>query len=132
MMLSNRRIATDVVENDKLMAALAYFLTPIVPAIILLVDTMKVRPFQRYHAIQALGFFVVGYVIGGIVLGVVFAICSALTLGLAALCLWIIFFIPLIPAIYYAIIAYQGSYFEIPIVTQFMVQQGWLQMPPQA
>ena len=131
-MLSNRRIATDVVENDKLMAALAYFLTPIVPAIILLVDTMKVRPFQRYHAIQALGFFVVGYVIGGIVLGVVFAICSALTLGLAALCLWIIFFIPLIPAIYYAIIAYQGSYFEIPIVTQFMVQQGWLQMPPQA
>ena len=62
-MLSNRRIATDVVENDKLMAALAYFLTPIVPAIILLVDTMKVRPFQRYHAIQALGFFVVGYVI---------------------------------------------------------------------
>jgi len=132
MMLSNRRIATDVIENDKLMAALAYFLTPIVPAIILLVDTMKVRPFQRYHAIQALGFFVVGYVIGGIVLGVVFAICSALTLGLAALCLWIIFFIPLIPAIYYAIIAYQGSYFEIPIVTQFMVQQGWLQIPPQA
>ena len=131
-MLSNRRIATDVIENDKLMAALAYFLTPIVPAIILLVDTMKVRPFQRYHAIQALGFFVVGYVIGGIVLGVVFAICSALTLGLAALCLWIIFFIPLIPAIYYAIIAYQGSYFEIPIVTQFMVQQGWLQIPPQA
>jgi uncharacterized protein len=131
-MLTNRRLATDLVENDKLMAGLAYFLTPIVPVIILLVDTMKVRPFQRYHALQALGFFVVGYVIGGIVLGIIFAICSAITLGLAALCLWILFFLPLIPAIYYAIIAYQGSYFEIPMVTQFMIQQGWLQAPPQA
>ena len=131
-MLTNRRLATDLVENDKLMAALAYFLTPIVPVIILLVDTMKVRPFQRYHAVQALGFFVVGYVIGGVVLGIIFAVCSAITLGLAALCLWIIFFLPLIPAIYYAMIAYQGNYFEIPMVTQFMIQQGWLQVPPQA
>ena len=131
-MLTNRRLATDLVENDKLMAGLAYFLTPIVPVIILLVDTMKVRPFQRYHAVQALGFFVVGYVIGGVVLGIIFAVCSAITLGLAALCLWIIFFLPLIPAIYYAFIAYQGSYFEIPMVTKFMIQQGWLQAPPQA
>ena len=131
-MLTNRRLATDLVENDKLMAGLAYFLTPIVPVIILLVDTMKVRPFQRYHAVQALGFFVVGYVIGGVVLGIIFAVCSAITLGLAALCLWIIFFLPLIPAIYYAMIAYQGNYFEIPMVTQFMIQQGWLQVPPQS
>lgn len=130
-MLTNRRIATDINDNDKLMAALAYFLTPVVPVIILLVDSMKVRPFQRFHALQALGYFVAGYVIGGIVLGVIFAICSAVTLGIAALCLWIIFFLPLIPAIYYAIAAYQGSYFEIPMITQFMIQQGWLQTPPQ-
>jgi uncharacterized membrane protein len=131
-MLKNSHIAADATENDRLMAALAYFLTPIVPAIILLVDTMKVRPFQRYHAIQALGYFVAGWVIGGVVLGVIFAICSALTLGVAALCLWVIFFLPIIPAIYYAIVAYQGKYFEIPLVTQFMIQQGWLQAPPQA
>ena len=130
-MLTNRQMATDVTENDRLMAALAYFLTPIVPVIILMVDTMKVRPFQRFHALQALGYFGAGYVIGGIVLGIIFTICTALTLGLAAICLWIIFFLPLVPAIYYAIIAYGGAYFEIPVITQFMVQQGWLQMPGQ-
>jgi uncharacterized membrane protein len=130
-MLKNSHLATDATENDRLMAALAYFLTPIVPVIILLVDTMKVRPFQRYHAIQALGYFVVGWVIGSVVLGIVFTICAAITLGIAAICLWVIFFLPLIPAIYYTIIAYQGNYFEIPVVTQFMMQQGWLQAPPQ-
>src|SRR5919197_6789107 len=59
LMIANRMPATDVNDNDRLMAALAYFLTPIVPIIIFLVESMKSRPYQRYHAMQALGLGVI-------------------------------------------------------------------------
>src|SRR5712692_163397 len=101
-MLTNRMPATDVTDNDRLMAALAYVFSPLVPIIILLVESMKSRPYQYYHAIQALGVGVVAFVIS-IILGVtvVLACCAPL--------LWI-------PLIYYGIIAYQGAYFDIPVV----------------
>jgi uncharacterized membrane protein len=127
-MLTNRMPATDANENDRLMAALAYFFTPIVPIIILLVDTMKVRPYQKYHAIQALGFFVGAWVIGEVAITIIFTICSIVTLGVGAICLWVLYFLPIIPAIYYTIIAYQGAYFDMPWLSNFMRQQGWL--PP--
>ncbi len=115
----------DLTDNDKLMAALAYFLTPVVPVIVLLVESMKVRPYQKYHAVQALGLFgaeAIFYIIACICVTVL----SVVTLGIGA-CLVVLFFIPIIPNIYYAIIAYtRGQYFEIPVVTKFMIQQGWL------
>ena len=43
----------DITENDKLMAALSDPI-PIVAIIILLVEDMKNRPFQKFHAIQAI------------------------------------------------------------------------------
>ena len=116
-MLSNRMAATDINDNDKLMAALAYILSPLVPIIILVVDSMKVRPYQRYHAVQAL--------IAGVVLAVAITILSTVTLGFGCLCLWILW----IPMLYYTYVAYQGSYFDIPFITNFAVQQGWLQKP---
>ena len=45
--------AGDATENDRIMAALSYPI-PIVAIIILLAEEMKIRPFQRYHAVQAL------------------------------------------------------------------------------
>jgi uncharacterized membrane protein len=119
----------DVTDNDKLMAGLAYFLTPLVPAIVLLSPDMKARPFQKYHSIQALGLLVAELVLS-VILCVVYFVCTALSAGILGLCLWVLFFIPVIPQIYYAIIAYtRGQYFEIPTLTQFMVQQGWLIRP---
>jgi uncharacterized Tic20 family protein len=45
-------------------------------------------------------------------------------------CIGLLWLLPLIPNIYYAIIAYtSGQYFEIPVVTKFMMQQGWLTRP---
>lgn len=125
--------AGDVNDNDKLMAALSYLFTPIVPIIVLLVETMKVRPYQRYHAIQSLGFF------GGIMVFIVLAcvvttVCGfLLTLtGVGALlvpCLSLLFFLPIIPGLYYTYLAYaKPAYFEIPVVTKFMKQQGWLSL----
>jgi uncharacterized membrane protein len=123
--------AGDITDNDKLMAALAYLLTPIVSIIILLVDTMKVRPYQKYHALQSLGLFV-GYLVFTIVACILTTVCGALLAmtGVGALltpCLSLIFFLPIIASVYYAIIAYtKPTYFEIPVVGPFMKQQGWL------
>jgi uncharacterized membrane protein len=125
--MSQASPAADLNDTDKLMAALSYFLTPIVPAIVLLVDTMKVRPYQKYHAVQALGLFGVE-VIFYILICVCTTVLSVVTLGIGA-CLSLLFFLPIIPNIYYAIIAYtRGTYFEIPVVTKFMIQQHWLTM----
>jgi hypothetical protein len=45
------------------------------------------------------------------------------------MCLTPLYFLPYIAAIYYGILAYQGQYCEIPILTDFMVDQGWLERP---
>ena len=121
-------MAPDVNDNDKLMALLAYLISPIVPAIILLSETNKARPYQKYHAVQALGLVVAEFV-AAIVLCVVFTICTFVTAGLGAI-LNCLLFVVYVPQIYYAIIAYsQPKYFEIPVVTNFMIQQKWLTKP---
>ena len=57
----------DINDQDKLMAALSYPIG-IVAIIILLVEDMKKRPFQKYHAVQALAVNVILLVLS-IVLG---------------------------------------------------------------
>ena len=117
---------SDINDNDKLIAALCYFLTPLVSIIVLLVDTMKARPYQKYHALQALGLFVAELVF-------VILVCICTTIGsffVIGVCFSILFLVPLIPNIYYAIIAYaRPGYFEIPVLTKFMMQQHMLTKP---
>ncbi len=125
--------STDINDNDKLIAALSYLLTPLVGIIILLVDTMKARPYQRYHAIQSIGLFVAElafYVLACILTTVCGGILAAtIVLAPLAICMSLLFFLPLIPNIYYTYVAYaKPSYFEIPYLTKFMQQQGWLKM----
>jgi len=117
---------SDINDNDKLIAALCYLLTPLVSIIVLLVDTMKARPYQKYHAMQALGLFVAEFVFL-----IVVCICTAIgSLVVIGACLGLLAFLPIIPDIYYAIIAYsRPAYFEIPVITKFMMQQGWLTVP---
>ncbi len=116
-MLTNVRKASaeEAGDQDRLMALLAYIIGIIVPLIILLTD-MKNRPFQKYHAVQALvaqiALTVLFFVIGLIpIIGCIIPLLSLAALGLF---------------IYYGIQAYQGNYFEIPVVTAFARQQGWL------
>ncbi len=103
----------DVTDNDKLMAALSYPI-PIVAIVILLSETNKERAFQKFHAVQALVFWVVLSVIG--------IVLSVITLGFGALCFPVIWLISLWPAYE----AYQGKYLEIPVVTDFIRNQGWV------
>ena len=110
----------DITDNDKLMAALSYPL-PLVAIIILIAEDMKSRPFQKFHAVQALAVdIVLGIVIFllGCILGVLSAFLGGLC-GVAPGLLWLI-------TLYWAYEAYQGKYFELPWLTEFLRSQSWL------
>jgi uncharacterized membrane protein len=112
--------ADDIDDEDKLMAALSYPI-PLVAIVILVAEDMKARPFQRYHAVQAL---VANAVVWAAIL-LLGCILSALSFFLAGICgfgailLWLV-------TLYWAYEAYQGKYFEIPYLTQLARGQGWL------
>jgi uncharacterized membrane protein len=97
-------------SDDKLWAALAYVFSPLVPIILLLMEEKKNRPFIRYHAVQSLAV--------GVVLIIAVPIIATLTLGCGSI-LWFIMF-------YWAYKAYQGEMVQIPVVTDFIKNQGWV------
>ena len=101
----------EVTSDDKLWTALAYVFTPLVPIIILLLEDKKNRPFIRSHNIQAL--------VWGVVFYVIVAITSPFLVGL---CLWPL---GLILQLYWAYKAYQGETIEIPVLSNFVRNQGW-------
>ncbi|MCC6190922.1 MAG: hypothetical protein IT318_18025 [Anaerolineales bacterium] len=100
---------SDVTSDDRLWAALAYVFSPIVPIILFLMEDKKNRPFIRAHNAQAL--------VMGVVMAVLVPIIAGVTLGCGA----IIWFIML----YWAYQAYQGKLITIPVVTDFVKNQGW-------
>ena len=102
----------EVTSDDKLWAALAYIFTPLIPIIILLIADKKDRPFLKAHNMQALIWGVALYVIG--------AITSPLV-GLGCL-IWLV---GIVLQIYWAYQAYQGKLVTIPILTDFVKNQGW-------
>lgn len=120
----------DATQDDRLLAALAYgaqLVIPVLPPLILLIsEASKSRPFQRYHAVQALA---LGLVVWGLGIGLatLATIAAASVIGLLCLC----FIVPvmivlwLLP-LYYALLAYGGKRFRIPGLTQFLQDQGWL------
>ncbi len=97
-------------SDDKLWAALAYVFSPLVPIILLLMEEKKNRPFIKFHAVQALAI--------GIVLAILVPIIAIFTLGCGAI-IWFVMF-------YWAYKAYQGVMFDIPVVTNFIKNQGWV------
>ena len=115
----------EITNQDKTIAALSYIVGFILSAVVLLTKEMSARPFQRYHAIQALGFWV-AVVLYEAVMGILACVISATPLAPLACCLWVAFFLPVVPIAYFAYRAYLGEYFDIPFLTNFMRQQGWL------
>ncbi len=101
----------DINENDKLMAALSYPIPIIISIVILLSETSKVRPFQKFHAVQSLAYWVP--------LGIIGIVLSAVTCGLSFIIVWLVSFWP-------AYRAYQGEYVELPVITDFIRNQGWV------
>ncbi|MCB9147537.1 MAG: hypothetical protein H6641_02155 [Caldilineaceae bacterium] len=122
-------------SDDRLIALLCYgtqILIPLVmPMIVLLSESSKKRPFQRYHAIQSLALMVVFIAIGilvslGIVIINIVPIIGWL-IGLLAACLSPIgYLMGVIALLYYGAQSYQGKRFAIPGLTSFLRDQGWL------
>ena len=100
--------STDVSDDDRLWAALAWIpispLWPIIAIILLLMPEKQERPFIKYHAILAL------------ITGVVGILLSSLCVGV----------ISLLAMFYYAFKAYQGERVNIPLLTEFIENQGWV------
>jgi uncharacterized protein len=103
----------DVTSDDKLWALLAYVLSPLVPIIIMLMEDKKNRPFIRAHNAQALAWGLFNLV-GGTILSSVLFFCF----GLPSLLIWGV-------GVYWGIQAYNGKYVEIPVITNFVKNQGW-------
>ena len=111
--MTNQSVSPDITSDDKLWAALGYPI-PLVPIIALLMDDKKERQFIKYHAVQSLVF--------NIALWIIIFIFSAVTLGIGAICAPIIWLVTLWPAYD----SYQGKYTELPIISNFIKNQGWV------
>lgn len=97
--------AGEISDNDRLLSALAYIFWPFVSIIIL----------------QAL---VADFVIS-VVAGLASCILAAVTFFIGGLCGLLPLILVLVP-FYWAYQAYQGKYFDIPVVTQFIRSQKWV------
>jgi len=114
---------TDITSDDKLWAALGYPIF-IIALITLFVEGKKDRPFIKFHAVQALALNVIFWIVE-IVLGILSAALAAVTFGIGGIIsciapiLWLLLIWP-------AILAYQGKYFDIPVITKFLRDQHWV------
>jgi uncharacterized protein len=108
--MSNQSSSVSITSDEKLWAVLGYILSPWISIIVILFvkDKTENSKFLHHHLMQALGW------------GAIWLILSILAIGL---CLYPIVFII---DIYFAYKAYQGEMFTIPVVTDFMVKQGWM------
>jgi uncharacterized membrane protein len=102
----------EITDDDKLFALLAYIFSPIVPIVLLFIEEKKNRPFIKYHTVQSLIYGVILFVLTFILSFVFIGVCVGLV-GLGV-------------QIYLGIKAYQGEMFELPVITNFAKQQGWM------
>jgi len=97
----------DLTSDDKLWALLSYLFPPLFGIIVLVMEDKKTRPFLRYNAFVS------------IILGVLTIVLSGICIG------------PLVwfYCIYLAIKSYQGEWVVVPVVTDFVKNQGWASIP---
>jgi uncharacterized membrane protein len=121
--------------DDRLIALLSYasqVLIPLImPIIVLISESSKHRPFQRYHAVQSLALAVVFAVVGfGLGIGSTILWWVPIigwVVGLLTACLIpIVWAMGVIAMLYYGYQSYQGKRFAIPGLTSFLRDQGWL------
>jgi len=116
-------------DNEKLMAGLSWlsqFVVPaVLPVILLFSEESKKSAFTRHHAVQSLGMLAAS-ILYELVAAIVFTILTAITAGCLGCVLWVIFFVPLAPFVYYGVLAFQGKYVEIPYLTKFLKDNRWL------
>ncbi|MHB0856899.1 MAG: DUF4870 domain-containing protein [Anaerolineae bacterium] len=120
--------STPDTDNDRLMAGLSYLsqamLPAVLPVILLLNRDTNRRPLVRYHAVHSLA-LLIATVIYELAVTIVFVILSIVAPCLS-LILWLLFLLPALPFLYYAIVAFQGRSPEVPYLTRFLRDNNWL------
>jgi uncharacterized membrane protein len=104
----------DVTSDDRLWGLLDYLITPLVPIIVLLMEDKKNRPFLKAHNMQALLLGIVEYIVVGIL--------SAISFGILGCIVWVAV---MVINILYGLKANKGEVFDIPVISNFVRQQGW-------
>jgi uncharacterized membrane protein len=133
--MQNAAIDPAASSDDRLIAFLSYasqvFIPLLMPIIVLISESSKKRPFQRYHAVQSLAlsltFFAlfVASSVSAVVLQIIPVIGTLI--GLALFCLMpIAYLMGVVAMIYYGFQAYKGKRFAIPGLTTFLQDQDWL------
>lgn len=95
---------SDVTQDDKLWAMLGYII-PLIAIVVLFMEDKKNRPYVKFNAVQS------------IVATVALTIISTVTLGCGGILFLVMF--------YWAYQAYQGQDVRIPVISDFIRNQGW-------
>jgi len=93
----------EITQDDKLWSLLSYIFCPLIGIIVLLIEDKKNRPFIKYNAIVS------------IILGILGVILSWACIGILV---WFY-------AIYLGIKSYQGELVQVPVISDFVRNQGW-------
>ena len=93
----------EITQDDKLWALLSYIFCPLIGIIVLLLEDKKNRPFLKYNAVVS------------IILGILGVLLSWACIGILV---WFY-------AIYLGIKSYQGEWVQVPLVSDFVRNQGW-------
>ncbi|MBM3125064.1 MAG: hypothetical protein FJZ87_08295 [Chloroflexi bacterium] len=103
--MSQAPVSPDITSDDKLWSMLSYIpiIWPIPAIIIFLMEDKKSRPYIKFNAIQA------------IIMGAIAWITSFFCIGILVA----------IYMFYLAYLAWQGQEVKVPVVTDFIRNQGW-------
>jgi len=93
----------DITQDDKLWALLSYIFCPLIGIIVLLMEDKKNRPFLKYNAVIS------------IILGILVIVLSWACVGVLV---WIY-------ALVLGIQSYQGKMVEVPVISNWVRNQGW-------
>jgi uncharacterized membrane protein len=102
--MSQEPMSSDVTSDDKLWAMLGYII-PLIALVVLFMEDKKSRPYIKFNAVQSL------------VATVILSILSTVTCGFGT----VLFLVML----WWAYQAYQGQDVKIPVVSDFIHNQGW-------
>ena len=109
--MTQQPINANITSDDKLWALLSYIFSPLIPIIMLLMEDKKIRPFIKFHAVQAL--------ILGIIEFVLYAVLGWIFVGL---CLGVVLFGYMI---YLGVKAYAGETITVPVITDWIKKNNW-------
>jgi len=102
--MSQAPMSPDVTSDDKLWAMLGYVF-PIIAIVVLFMEDKKNRPYVKFNAVQSL------------VATVVLSILATVTFGCGSILFLVMF--------WWAYQAYQGQDVKIPMISDFIRNQGW-------